>query len=159
METLRIENLFARRSIRNFKDRPLDKKQISTLLKAAMAAPSAGDFKPWHFIVVTDEAKRAALAQAHQHADMLLKAPVGFVACGEPALSFPDQPGFSDYWVQDVSAATENLLLGAVGLGPGCRLVWCVSCSGAGQGIPAYSGLTPVGDSLFTRACGLPGRD
>lgn len=123
METLKIDNLFARRSIRDFAERLLRKDQIQTLLRAAMAAPSAGDFKPWHFIIVMDEARRTALAKAHGHADMLIKAPVGFIVCGEPTLSFPDQPAISDYWIQDAAAATENLLLAAVGLGLGA--VWC----------------------------------
>lgn len=120
MDELKIPNLFARRSIREFTNEPVTAEQVTMLLKAAMAAPSAGNRKPWHFVVVTDPAMKAALTQAHPYADMLLQAPVGIVVCGEPGLSFPDRP---DYWIQDVSAATENLLLAAVGLGLGA--VWC----------------------------------
>ena len=120
MESLRIDNLFARRSIRRFTDQPVSEEQIETLLKAAMAAPSAGNRKPWHFVVVTDQATREALAAAHPHAAMLPGAPLCIVPCGEPGLSFADQPG---YWIQDVAAATENMLLAAVGLGLGA--VWC----------------------------------
>jgi nitroreductase len=120
MDPLRIDNLFARRSIRAFTSEPVRPEQVEMLLRAAMAAPSAGNRKPWHFVIVTDAAVRQALAQAHPHAAMIAQAPVGIVPCGDPALSFP---GRSEYWVQDLAAATENILLAATGLGLGS--VWC----------------------------------
>jgi len=120
MPVLKIDNLFARRSIRRFTDQPVDAEQIDMLLKAAMAAPSAANKKPWHFIVVTDAALRATLAEAHPYARMATQSPVCIVPCGEPRLSIAGQ---SDFWVQDLSAATENILLAATGLGLGA--VWC----------------------------------
>ena len=81
-----------------------------------MAAPSASNRQPWHFVVVTDLGTRAALAESHPYAKMLLQAPLCIVPCGDPGIS-------DAYWVQDVSAATENILLAAVGLGLGA--VWC----------------------------------
>ena len=120
METLRIENLFARRSIRAFADRDVSDAQITLLLKAAMAAPSAGNRKPWHFVVVRDRDTRTKLAAEHPHASMLPHAPVCIVPCGEPRIAYP---ATQDFWVQDLSAATVNMLLAAVGLGLGA--VWC----------------------------------
>ena len=120
MPVLKIDNLFARRSIRRFTDQPVDVEQIDMLLKAAMAAPSANNSKPWHFIVVTDGAIRDALAEAHPYARMATQSPVCIVPCGESRLS---RAGRSGFWVQDLSAATENILLAATGLGLGA--VWC----------------------------------
>ncbi|HHX64142.1 MAG TPA: nitroreductase family protein, partial [Chloroflexi bacterium] len=120
MPVLKIDNLFARRSIRRFTDEPVTPEQVTLLLQAAMAAPSAGNRRPWHFIVVTDAGTRAALAASHPHARMLTEAPVCIIPCGDPALSFADR---SEFWIQDVSAATENILLAATGLGLGS--VWC----------------------------------
>ncbi len=120
MLELRIENLFARRSIRQFTDEIVDPSQIDLLLKAAMAAPSAGDRKPWHFVVVSDPVLRRALSEAHPHAKMAMQAPLCIVPCGIPAESIP---GRNEYWVQDLAAATENILLAAAGLGLGA--VWC----------------------------------
>jgi len=117
---LKIENLFARRSIRRFTDQPVDADQIDLLLKAAMAAPSANNSKPWHFVVVTDSAVRRTLAQAHPYARMVAQSPACIVPCGEPGISRGSQ---SDYWIQDLAAATENILLAATGLGLGA--VWC----------------------------------
>lgn len=116
MPTLRIDNLFARRSIRKYTPEPVTDVQVETLLRAAMAAPSANDRKPWHFVVVRDAATRAALAEAHPHAKMLTQSPVCIVPCGDTSIA-------PDFWVQDLCAATENILLAATGLGLGT--VWC----------------------------------
>jgi len=121
MDVLTIGNLFARRSIRAYTSEPVEPAHVEALLRAAMAAPSAGNRKPWHFIVVTDARLREALAQAHSHAAMVVQAPLALVPCGDPALVMPGRP--TDYWVQDLAAATENILLAATGLGLGS--VWC----------------------------------
>jgi nitroreductase len=139
VEVLKIENLFARRSIRSYTSEAVSDEQLQMLLKAAMAAPSAGNRKPWHFIVVKDEQVKRALNEVHPYAEYLLEAPFGIVICGDPSLSFPDRP---DYWIQDVSAATENLWLAATGLGLGA--VWC--------------GVYPVNDRVegFRRILSVP---
>ena len=120
MPELAISNLFARRSVRRFEERPVSEEQVQLLLQAAMAAPSAGNRRPWHFVVVTDPATRARLADSSPYAGMVAQAPLCLAPCGEPALGIPARP---EYWVQDVAAATENILLAAVGLGLGA--VWC----------------------------------
>ncbi|MGC9360171.1 MAG: nitroreductase family protein [Anaerolineae bacterium] len=120
MPKLEIPNLFARRSIRQFTTEPVDDEQIETLLQAAMAAPSAGNRKPWHFLVVTDAEIRARLAEDHPYAKMVSQAPVCIVPCGQPEASYPGREAF---WIQDCAAATENILLAATALGLGS--VWC----------------------------------
>jgi nitroreductase len=117
---LTIDDLFARRSIRQYTDEPVSDEDIQALLEAAMAAPSAGNRKPWHFVVVRDAALREQIAASHPHAKMVSQAPVCIVPCGQPSLSFADR---SDFWIQDLSAATENILLAATALGLGS--VWC----------------------------------
>jgi nitroreductase len=103
-----------RRSIRKYTPEPVSDADIRTLLEAAMAAPSATNRQPWRIIVVRDEALRQQLARTHLWSKMCSKAPVVFVICGDPDRS--------DYWVQDTSAATQNLLLAATALGLGT--VW-----------------------------------
>ncbi len=80
-----------------------------------MAAPSASNRKPWHFVVVTDRKKLDALADSHTYGKMLFEAPLCIAVCGDPAIS-------QRFWIQDCSAATENLLLAAVALNLGA--VW-----------------------------------
>ncbi len=94
-----------RRSIREYTDDPLSNEDVNALLEAAMAAPSADNLQPWEFIVVDDGAKRQALSRTHPWSKMCADAPVVFVVCaGERR---------SNHWVEDASAATENLLLEA----------------------------------------------
>jgi len=114
-EVLRIDNLFARRSIRNYTGEPVTAEQVDLLLKAAMAAPSASNLKPWHFVAVTRRAALGQLAEAHPHGKMLAEAALAICVCGEPAIN-------ERMWSQDTAAATENILLAATGLGLGS--VW-----------------------------------
>ncbi len=110
-----IHTIFARRSIRKYTDQPVSKEDIRTLLEAAMAAPSASNRKPWRFIVVTERRTLDALAEAHPYGKMLFEAPLCISVCG-------DLTEMEQFWVQDCSAATENLLLAATALGLGA--VW-----------------------------------
>jgi nitroreductase len=109
-----IETIFSRRSIRKYTGEPVSEANIKTLLEAAMAAPSASNNKPWHFVVVTERETLGALADAHPYGKMLAQATLCIAVCGDPAIS--------DYWEQDCSAATENLLLAVAALGLGA--VW-----------------------------------
>jgi nitroreductase len=116
----RLRLIFSRRSIRQYTSQPVTEDDITGLLQAAMAAPSGSNRKPWHFVVVTDRATLQDLAAAHPYGKMLAHAPVAIAVCGVPATS--------KWWVQDCSAATENILLGVTSLGLGG--VW-VGCYGA----------------------------
>ena len=110
-----IQTILARRSIRKYTDEAVSEADIKTLLEAAMAAPSASNRKPWQFIVVTERQTLDGLAEAHPHGKMLFDAPLCISVCG-------DLTEMERFWVQDCSAATENLLLAATALGLGA--VW-----------------------------------
>lgn len=110
-----IQTIFARRSIRRYTSEPVSEGDIQTLLEAAMAAPSASNRKPWQFIVVTERETLDALAELHPHGKMLFEATLCVSVCG-------DLTEMERFWVQDCSAATENLLLAAVALDLGA--VW-----------------------------------
>ena len=58
-----IHTIFARRSIRSYTAEPVSEQHIKTLLETAMAAPSASNMKPWHFVVVTDRHTLDRLAE------------------------------------------------------------------------------------------------
>jgi len=107
----RLKIIFSRRSIRVYTGEPVDEADIKSLLEAGMAAPSASNQKPWHFVVVTDKADLQALADAHPFGKMLANAALAIAVCGDPSISH--------WWVQDCSAATENILVAATGLGLG----------------------------------------
>lgn len=115
-----IENIMTRASVRKYLDKPVETEKINTMLRAAMAAPSAVNKQPWHFVVVTERALLDALGEANPHAGMIKQAPLAIVVCGDMSKALEGTA--KDYWVQDCSAATENLLLAAHGLGLGA--VW-----------------------------------
>ncbi|MBN1660095.1 MAG: nitroreductase family protein [Anaerolineae bacterium] len=110
----RLEMIFARRSIRAYTSEPVASEDVQALLEAGMAAPSASNRKPWHLVVVDDRDTLRALADAHPFGKMLAGAGLAIAVCGDPAIS--------DWWVVDCSAATENILIAAAGLGLGA--VW-----------------------------------
>ncbi|MGQ9567871.1 MAG: nitroreductase family protein [Anaerolineae bacterium] len=107
-----MDTIFARRSIRKYTREPVTEEQVRNLLEAAMAAPSANNSQPWHFVVVQDREQLRRLAEAHPYGRMQAEAALSIAVCADPALS-------PRYWVQDCSAATENLLLAATSLGLG----------------------------------------
>ncbi len=112
-----LEAIYTRRSIRQYQDRPVSEEAVRTILGAAMMAPSAGNVQPWQFIVVTDPLQMNRVKDVHPYVGMAAGAPLGILVCGD--LSLEKFPGF---WVQDCSAAMQNLLLAAHDLGLGA--VW-----------------------------------
>ncbi len=114
-----IENIMTRTSIRQFKAQPVEQDKVDILLKAAMAAPSALNLQPWHFIVINDKETIALLSGKRP-----TNAPLMIAVCGDTDKTMlPDgSTKLPDFWVEDVSAATENLLLAAHALGLGA--VW-----------------------------------
>ena len=117
-----IQSIVGRRSIRRYKDTPVDRDTIELLLKAGMAAPSASNRQPWEIVVVTRKETREQLAKAHLNARMVQDAPVCVVICGNGERFYRDAEA-RDYWVQDCSAVTENILVAAASLGLGT--CWC----------------------------------
>ncbi|MGD8599576.1 MAG: nitroreductase family protein, partial [Anaerolineae bacterium] len=107
-----LDLMQSRRSIRKFTDEPVTDGQVETMLQAAMAAPSAQDLRPWHFVVIRQRQVLDEMAEVHKYAYMLERAPLAIVVCGDTEVS-------KKYWVEDGCAATQNLLLAATALGLG----------------------------------------
>ena len=103
-----------RRSIRAYKDAPVSDEQVDTLLRAAMAAPSAGNQQAWAFVVIRDRAGLDKVHEFHPHAGPLRTAALGILVCGDVS-----REKHEDMWIQDCGAAVENLLLAAANMGLG----------------------------------------
>ena len=112
-----FEAIYSRRSVRKFENKPVSEEDIKELLGAAMMAPSAGNQQPWQFIIVDDEEKMTAITKINEYAPMADKAPIGILVCGDKSLE-----KYAGYWVQDCSAAIQNLLLATQAKGLGA--VW-----------------------------------
>lgn len=115
-----LDNIATRTSIRDYEARPVEKEKVEKMLRAAMAAPTAMNKQPWHFVVVEQRSVLDSLAGTNPYAKMLLKAPLAIVVCGD--MDKVIEGGGRDFWIQDASAATENLLLAAHAMGLGA--VW-----------------------------------
>ena len=115
-----LETIMTRTSVRKYADRPVEKEKIEAMLRAGMAAPTAVNKQPWHFVVVNDRAKLNELAAANPRAKMLQTVPLAIVVCGD--MNKAMQGKGQAYWIQDCSAATENILLAAHAQGLGA--VW-----------------------------------
>jgi len=115
METL--EAILSRRSVRRYTPEPVPDPVIAEILRAAMSAPSAGNQQPWQFVVVVDRRLRDEIPTFHPYAQMVREAPIVIVVCGDLRLE-----NYRGYWIQDCSAATQNLLLAAHAKGLGA--VW-----------------------------------
>jgi nitroreductase len=115
--------IFERRSVRSFLPKPVEQEKIERILKAGFAAPSAHNRQPWEFLVVTAREDLDALAGMSPYAKMCTEAAAAIVPCVNLKLGGADPE--DTWWVQDLSAATENILLQIVdeGLG-GVWLGW-----------------------------------
>ena len=132
-----IDAIMTRRSVRRFSDEPVDDAKVTALLKAAMQAPSAANEQPWQFVVIDDRAALDAIPAFSPYASWAKGAPLGVLVCADTRnLPFPG------FWIQDCSAAIENLLLAAHAFGLGG--VW--------------TGVYPLEDRVagFVRHCRLP---
>jgi nitroreductase len=112
-----MDAIMTRRSIRKYTDEPVGRETIEILLRAAMAAPTAGNQQRWRFVVIDDRDVLARIPSFHPHAQMLPEAGCAIVVCGDT--EDEKHPG---YWVQDCAAATYAILVAARACGLGA--VW-----------------------------------
>ena len=115
--TVVIDNIITRSSVRTYTSQAVEQEKLDILLKAGMAAPSAGNKQPWEIMVINDRKILDAFPPLIKGTHMAAKAQQAIVVLGTPAKAL-----IPEYWVQDCSAVTENILLAAHGLGLGA--VW-----------------------------------
>ena len=114
-----LENIHSRKSVRQFTSEEISQEQIEIMLKAAMAAPTAVNYQPWRFVVVSGRENLDKLSENLPYAKMLTQATLAIVVCGETTWMGGNE---NPFWSQDCSAATQNMLLAAEALGLGA--VW-----------------------------------
>lgn len=110
-----LECIQTRRSVRKFENKEVPEELIHKLLEAGMLAPSAMNEQPWHFVVIKDRKTLSEIPGYSPYASMAKDAPLGILVCGDPSVE-KLKLGF---WVQDCSAAIQNILLAAHALGLG----------------------------------------
>lgn len=131
------EAIFTRRSIRKFTGEVLDDETLDQVIRAGFQAPSAHNRQPWHFVIIREKDLLQSISEGHPYAKMLPQAGCAIVVCGDKELE-----GIPGFITEDCSAAIQNMLLMAHGIGLGA--VWCA--------------VHPVGKlvKLFTKLLNLP---
>jgi len=112
-----MEAILSRRSIRRYTGEPVPEELIKELLEAAMSAPSASNEQPWQFVIIDDRRILDEIPKFHPYAHMLKEASLAIAVCGDL-----NEEMISGYWIQDCSAATQNILIAAHAKGLGA--VW-----------------------------------
>lgn len=114
-----MKEIYSRRSVRRYENKPVGDYQIRELLRAAMFAPSAGNEQPWHFVVIKDRKKLDEITTFHPYSQMLKEAPLAIIVCADTSIVKYE----GAFWIQDISASIQNILLQAEAMGLGT--CWC----------------------------------
>lgn len=113
-----LEAIFTRKSIRKFTGEAISEENLKTLLNAGFCTPSAHNHRPFHFVVIRDKSILESISEKHPYAKMLPDAGCGIIVCGDK-----EREESLGFLVEDCSAAIQNILLAAHGMGLGA--VWC----------------------------------
>ncbi|OPY32463.1 MAG: nitroreductase A [Methanomassiliicoccales archaeon PtaU1.Bin124] len=114
---IEIDALLQRRSIRRYKHEPVSDDDVKYILRAGMSAPSAGNERPWHFIIVRERRSLDQIMTFQPYSQMMREAPMAILVCGDAKAE-----KYKGFWPQDCAAAMENMLLAACTRGLGS--VW-----------------------------------
>src|SRR4030042_63677 len=107
-----FEAIKNRRSIRKYLPENIPKEKLETVLEAARLAPSAANRQPWRFVIVQNEDKKQALAQAANNQMFVKDATAIVVAIGDTDIS-------AKWCEKDTMIALEHMVLAATALGYG----------------------------------------
>lgn len=102
-----MDSIWKRRSIRKFEDRPVEREKLERILRAGMQSPTAKDSRCWEFLVVTGPEARQAVSEMSEYAMCAAKAAALII----PLANLQRVDPAEDWWVQDLAAATQTMLL------------------------------------------------
>ena len=157
-----IDTIMNRKSVRSFTGDNLSEEQVTTLLKAAMAAPTAMNYQPWSFVVVTGDAK--ASIPGADRGDAIKTAGAVIIVCGDTTMQrVPRENPDAEpetvpniFWYEDCSAATENLLLAAEALDLGAVWLSCYPNEGKCKAVKEAFGIPGNFEPLAIVPVGVP---
>ena len=117
MKNSTLTDILNRRSIRKFMDKAVSDEILTSLLQAAMNAPSASNQRCWHFVIIKHQEIKNNLSQIHGGYQAIKNAPVSILLCGEPKAAI-----LPSFWEHDCAGASENILIAAQSMGIGA--IW-----------------------------------
>lgn len=104
-----IEIIKQRRSVRSYSNKPIPKKILEELIDCARFAPSAKNIQPWEFVVITDKKTLNKIASFVVYGSFIRDAAACIIVLCQD----------TTFYVEDGSAASENILIAAQSLGIG----------------------------------------
>ena len=107
--------IFARRSVRSFEDRPVEREKLERIARAGQLAPSAMGRFPWEILIATSPEAKQAVQEMSPYSKMAGSAGAIIVVCAD----MRQAEGEHAWWIQDCAACTENILLQIVAEGLG----------------------------------------
>ena len=128
-----MENILNRKSVRSYNGDTIPAAVVEDLLRAAMAAPTGMDIRPWSFVVLTDKSQYETIFEGNGNMKKFMESGVVIVVCADttvtrPTRENPDGPAVTmpnPMWRDDIAAATENLLLAVEAHGLGACWTAC----------------------------------
>lgn len=104
-------------SCRHYDNRPIEQEKLNMVLEAGRIAPSAANYQPWHFIIITGQEELEKIHSVY-HRDWFKTAPCVLVICGDHSKSWKRKDG-KDHCDIDVAIAVDHMTLQATELGLG----------------------------------------
>lgn len=128
-----MQNILNRKSVRSYNGDTIPADVMENLLKAAMAAPSAVDRRPWSIIVMTDKSQYETVFEGNFNMQKFMESGAIVVLCADtihmgPSREDPDGPDVAQVnqlWRDDMGAVAENLLLAVEAYGLGACWTAC----------------------------------
>ena len=112
-----VETILSRRSIRRYTGEKIGRKELETIVRAGMSAPTSKDTRHLFFIVIDDAKTVEKVCEGLPYAKMLLTAKHAIIVLADLNLAHGGKE--APYWIQDCSATAENILIAAEALGLG----------------------------------------
>ena len=97
-----LQPILTRRSIRKYRDTPVEDDKIQAMLASARLAPSGNNSQPWNFIIAKSEATRKKIAEACYKQTWMTQAPVFIVCVADMSVRLKELRE-KDHRIQDTS--------------------------------------------------------
>jgi nitroreductase len=106
----------ARRNVRQYTGQPIAREDLERICEAGRRAPSAGNWQPWNFVVVTDRAQLIELAKVWERGGTHIASSAATIAM---VAKEPEDERQREFLMYDFGQATANMMLAAADLGIG----------------------------------------
>lgn len=101
-----------RLSVRDYTTQPIEEQKVGRIIEAARLAPSANNFQPWRFVIITSEKGRKAVAACYPR-EWVKPVPLFILVCGNSQESWKRKSDNKDHLDIDLGIVIEHICLAA----------------------------------------------